>query len=405
LLVIIWLAPIICLLVLPKRQSELIYDIAPDEDNDDDDDEEDEHRNNSNHYQNQCNNLQATESLEHEVAQVVDTSNDTTTSPSRTCKDKKGATVTLRRQASIPRQEQVSLLAAAPHGNNSNNNLDGSISSGSSRSRAGAVPREHERDRRLLEEDDDDIDHHYEANINVNANVGDRNLVQMLQTPSAWLMLWTTTILVGAGTVETNNMGQMVEALGFDKAVTPASLALFSVAQAFSRVMTGTISESALNWNTRCCLIDNGVPRPFFLVLASLLGCCAHFMLGMAVDQSVFVIGSLLAGAAFGMVWPLLVLVVGEVWGKNHMGANYMFFDGFTSAIGTLLLSKIIAQDIYESHTDPHADDPNACYGTACFRQTHMIVAGLSLSCVLTSVGLMYASRHAYNRSGIHLSA
>jgi MFS family permease len=402
LLAFIWLAPILFLLVLPKRQSEeCIYDdIAPDGDEHEPYHDQVESTRDTSDIRND-DALQESGSLARAGAPVVvDTGNETTTAKSRTSKNKNGATtVTLRRPASIPPpHEEVGLLMAQPppyNNNTSSASMDGSIRSSSTiRSRPGVVE----------EEDDDDIDHHYENTIVNHASsiVGDRSLVQMLQTPSAWLMLWTATILVGAGTVETNNMGQMVEALGFDKAVTPASLALFSVAQAFSRVMTGAISESALNWNTRYCLIDNGVPRPFFLVLASLLGCCAHFMLGMAVDQTVFVVGSLLAGAAFGMVWPLMVLVSGEFWGKSHVGANYMFFDGFTSAIGTLLLSKIIAQEIYESHTDPHADDPNACYGVECFRQTHLIVSALSLSCVMTSVCLMYASRNAYNRTGNH---
>jgi MFS family permease len=171
------------------------------------------------------------------------------------------------------------------------------------------------------------------------------NLMQMLQTPSALLMLWTTIILVGAGTVETNNMGQMVEALSFPEQVTSASLALFSVAQAAARVVTGGLSESALNWNTRNCFIDNGVPRPAFLVAASLVGFAAHFLLAVATDEVPFVFGATLSGAAFGMVWPLMVLIVGEVFGTAHVGANYMFFDGFTSAVGTLFLTKVSVFD------------------------------------------------------------
>ena len=131
----------------------------------------------------------------------------------------------------------------------------------------------HEHDSDAGEEDQ--MDHrsadrqqpHQEENNRQQQQKKDYSLVQMLQTPSALLMLWTTTILVGAGTVETNNMGQMVEALGFDKAVTPASLALFSVAQAFSRVMTGALSEAALHWNLSSsprrqrllCMIDYGL--------------------------------------------------------------------------------------------------------------------------------------------------
>lgn len=228
------------------------------------------------------------------------------------------------------------------------------------------------------------------------------NLLQMLQTPSALLMLWTTTILVGAGTVETNNMGDMVGALGFPEAVTPASLALFSVAQAAGRVATGAISESALNWNTRRFCIDNGVPRPFFLLAASCVGVLAHFTLGMATHEFFFVIGAALSGAAFGMVWPLMVLIVGEVFGTANAGANYMFFDGFTSAAGTLLLTKLLAQEVYEAHIDPHADDTNTCVGTGCFQLTHMIVAFLSLTCVGTSAAMLYTSRHVYNKSSLH---
>lgn len=228
------------------------------------------------------------------------------------------------------------------------------------------------------------------------------NMFQMLQTPTAWLMLWTTTILVGAGTVETNNMGQMVEALGFPSSVTPASLAFFSVAQAAARVFTGSISESALDWNTRMFCIENGVPRPFFLFVASLVGFVAHFMLGLATGQFAFVVGATLAGVAFGMLWPLMVLISGEVFGTANAGANYMFYDGVSSAGGTLLLTKFIAQEVYESHTDSSGPDRNTCVGMKCFQSTHMIVACLSLTCVLSSIALLYTTRTVYNKASLH---
>jgi MFS family permease len=222
------------------------------------------------------------------------------------------------------------------------------------------------------------------------------NLVQMLQTTTAGLMLWTSTILVGAGLVITNNMGQMAEALDFNSnVVTPASLALFSVAQAGARVATGSVSEAALEWNTEHF---NGVPRTLFFVLASILSVVAHGILSMATDEIPFVIGVALAGLAFGMVWPLLVLVIGEVFGTNNLGANYMFFDGFTCAVGSLLLSKMVAQDVYENHieVDGANTDRFTCYGTGCFRQTHVIVTLLSLTCVAASLGAFYSSRPAY---------
>jgi fucose permease len=232
----------------------------------------------------------------------------------------------------------------------------------------------------------------------------DKNLFQMLQTPSAWMMLWTTTILAGAGTVETNNLGQMVESLGFSNVVTPAALALFSVAQSGGRIITGAASEAALTFDTRRCLIDRGVPRPFFFVAASLTAILAHTILAVATDQVSFVIGITISGVAFGMIWPLMVLCVGELFGTAHVGANYMFYDGFTSAAGTFILSKVVAQQVYEDHIDPHDNgsgksDGVTCYGKECFQKTHVIIVLLSLTCVAVSLLMQFKTRNVYNKT------
>lgn len=230
-----------------------------------------------------------------------------------------------------------------------------------------------------------------------------KNLLQMLQTPSALLMLWTTTIIVGGGIVETNNMGQMVEALYFPRDTTSASLAFFSVAQAGSRVITGALSESALNWPTKRFCIEEGIPRTFFLVIASVAAFIAHMLLSVATTKGWFVIGAALAGVAFGMAWPIMVLVVGEVFGTDNVGANYMFFDGFTSAAGSVLLSKFVAQEIYEQHVDRRTDPDNVtCYGKECFSKTHFVVAMLSFFCILTSFCLVHKTKHIYERKTLH---
>ena len=229
----------------------------------------------------------------------------------------------------------------------------------------------------------------------------DKNLFEMLKTPAAWMMLWTTTILAGAGTVETNNLAQMVESLGFSDAVTPATLALFSVAQSGGRTITGSASEIALIYETRRCFIDRGVPRPFFFVAASLAAIVAHTILAVSTSLVFFVIGITLSGVAFGMIWPLMVLCVGEFFGTSHVGANYMFYDGFTSAAGTVLLSKLVAQKIYEEHIE--ADDNSehndglTCYGIECFQQTHVVIVILSMTCVAVSILMQFKTRKVYN--------
>lgn len=248
-----------------------------------------------------------------------------------------------------------------------------------------------------------DMNNEMEQSTSDDEEIVDKTLCQMLRTPSALLMLWTTTILVGAGIVETNNMGQMVEALHFPKVTTGASLAFFSVAQSGGRVFTGAISESALNWNTGRFCIDNGIPRPFFLIVASLAGLVAHSLLAMATTRGLFVVGTTLAGLAFGMVWPLMVLIVGEVFGTANMAANYMFFDGFTSAAGSVLLSKFVAQEVYEDHID-RKDDPHnvTCLGSGCYAMTHAVCAALSAVCIFTALCLLKTTRNIYNRDNLH---
>ena len=216
----------------------------------------------------------------------------------------------------------------------------------------------------------------------------DLNLKQMLQTTEAWLFLYICTVIVGSGTMMTNNMAQMVESRGFSKAASPACLALFSVSQAGARVLAGEFSERALKWNC---------PRPVFLTATSLLAVIGHAILTEAVTRNEFVAGVVLSGIAFGMVWPLMVLIVGDIFGVQHHGQNYMFYDGFTSAIGTLVVSKYIVQEVYEGHIDDSDGDGITCYGIECFQQSQEIVTILCLSCVVASVVMTVLTRKHYS--------
>lgn len=235
------------------------------------------------------------------------------------------------------------------------------------------------------------------------------NLVEMLQTGPAWVMLWITLVIVGSGTAKTNAMGQMCESLGFPDSVTPATLAIFSVAQAASRISTGIVSEIALQWKSPfpACITGTrdhqrgGVPRPIFLVIASCVALVAHVVLATTTGLVSFVIGCTISAIAFGMAWPLMVLIVGDVFGVEHHGANYMFYDGVTKALGTLLLSEYLSGSVYEAHASFQVVDDDSgsfatCLGPSCFRTTNITIAALAATCILASLILCYQTRHAY---------
>jgi len=193
-------------------------------------------------------------------------------------------------------------------------------------------------------------------------------------------------------------MGEMVESLGFPKAVNPATIAIFSVSQSAARIVTGITSEAALKWKVPFLGFPHGIPRPFFLAVASAVCFASHIMLANVNSQLYFVIACTISGLAFGMAWPLMVLIVGDVFGTSHAGANYMMYDGSTKALGTIILSQYVAANVYQMHVDKTVDE-FTCYGPSCFQETHLTIAALALTGVVASFGLMYTTRHAYDHS------
>ena len=90
------------------------------------------------------------------------------------------------------------------------------------------------------------------------------------------------------------------------------------------------------------------------------------------------------------MVWPMMVLITGEVFGTRHVGANYMFFDGFSSAAGTLLLSKFVAQEVYDEHiTEHHGDDTGMESSFQCIGRAWKVRVCIVLSCVISVIWLL----------------
>jgi len=96
-------------------------------------------------------------------------------------------------------------------------------------------------------------------------------------------------------------------------------------------------------------------------------------------------LGTGLCGWAFGSVYPLLVLTIAEVFGKERISSNYMIFDGTPGAIGSLVFAKYLAQTVFKAHEGPDGK----CYGDDCFMLSHVFMTiaslvGLVVGCVLT---------------------
>jgi len=231
--------------------------------------------------------------------------------------------------------------------------------------------------------------------------VPDLTLMEMLRTIRAWLFLIAATILVGSGTMLTINMGQLVQSRGLQPETASACLAIFSVAQAAARVTSGAMSEAALQWKVPLPFLNsrqNGIPRPFFLILSCAFAVVGHICLATQTDGlHLFVSGIIFTGFSFGAMWPLMVLIIGDLFGTVNHGANYLFADGITCAAGTLSIAKYLTQFVYEQNVlEGDGEASNVCFGADCFRLTHQIIAGLCMVALCASVALMYMARNSY---------
>lgn len=210
------------------------------------------------------------------------------------------------------------------------------------------------------------------------------NLLGVLSTPAGWLLIWTLVMLAGAGVVVTQNLGSMVQALELNEhSVTPAALALFAVGNACSRVTCGAMA-------------DYFPVRPRFLLLAATATTVAHALLAVAQTEGLFLLAVMLAGIAFGMYHPVVILLVGDLFGPKHLGSNFLFFEGMSLAGGSLLLNKFISETVYESYAGSNED---TCIGEACFGVTHWITCGLCLTTIFSCTLLLLTqqSQQAYS--------
>ena len=109
----------------------------------------------------------------------------------------------------------------------------------------------------------------------------------------------------------------------------------------------------------------------------------------------VFYLGYIFAGLGFGGVWPIMVCVAADVWGLQHLGANYMVFDGTTAFVGALVLGKFMPQAVYSTHAD---GAENHCEGPACFGLAHLTEAAC---CIVAAVSALLLWQRRRPRSDI----
>mmetsp|Transcript_174550 Transcript_174550/g.554018 ORF Transcript_174550/g.554018 Transcript_174550/m.554018 type:complete len:536 (+) Transcript_174550:47-1654(+) len=202
---------------------------------------------------------------------------------------------------------------------------------------------------------------------------------QMLRRPETWLLWFTVFALMGGGTLLTTNLGAITASRSGPLASAATAVATFSCAQSLGRLFGGMLSDIvvSLRW-----------ARPWCFVALTLLMALAHGILCFPGLAPLY-FGVILAGLAFGVLWPLLIVSIAELFGTERIASNYMLLDGSPSAIAGVLLAKLLTSAVYNAHTETGS---KACHGDQCFRLTHMSMVGIeTLACVAAVVLAMRA--------------
>ena len=235
-----------------------------------------------------------------------------------------------------------------------------------------------------IDDDDDDVNNNKSVQ-NEGKKLGDNvSLLSMIQMRESYCILLCAMALFGCGTMITSNLAQMVKARNMSTVTKSMGVSIFSFAQALSRMVCGAGADVVL-LNIR--LPTWYAARTMRLAEASLIMALGHFIIMVSSSTEwIFLSGVGLTGIGFGALHPLLVVCTSELFGLKHHSKNYCFFDGWGSAVSSLLLGQVLVQYYYESHT---VNGDNDCYGTGCFQMPHIVA---SLTCLASACAAIYVT-------------
>lgn len=204
---------------------------------------------------------------------------------------------------------------------------------------------------------------------------------KMLRHPEFYLLWFCAFCLQGGGIFMTTNLGSIANSRP-GPPVTPSSVVtIFSCSQSLARLVTGWITNRMMRFK---------LPRTaYFPVLLFVMA--AGQAMCLVGGPVALVVGVVCSGWGFGSCFPMLVLTVGDVFGPDRFSSNYMLLDGMPGAVGSFLLAKLLAQSVYNAHSDGVS-----CTGLDCFAGSHVVVGGIELVGCTLAVVLAFRTHKVY---------
>ncbi|RLN39458.1 protein NUCLEAR FUSION DEFECTIVE 4-like [Panicum miliaceum] len=204
------------------------------------------------------------------------------------------------------------------------------------------------------------------------------------------LVLFVATICgIGGTLTAVDNMGQIGQSLGYPQRSITTFVSLVSIWNYAGRVVSGFASEYVL--------ARYKVPRPLALTVVLLLACVGHALIAFGVSNGLYA-ASVILGFCFGAQWPLLFAIISEVFGLKYYSTLYNF-GAVASPVGSYILNVRIAGRMYDREALRQGGRKGrdlTCVGVRCFRESFLIITGVTLLGALVSLVLAWRTREFY---------
>jgi hypothetical protein len=262
---------------------------------------------------------------------------------------------------------------------------------------------------------------------------------QALLTLECWLLLLTCFVVMGCGSVVSTNLPQLFEAAEQHHNATGGDIAVTATAAAVTRdTALGISLYSVVSTSSRLLapMVLGSLTKlslPSAAVFAGLSATALAAQLSLAMAQRWFIFAGVgLSGVCSGLFWTSYPIVVRDLWGTKHLGAHYKltnipdsgaaiifnkgadspyclplravtpllrgFFAGVSLCARTVLRFDIFVAArccwyavlviyFYDKATSPGS---NTCVGSACFRPSHLILAGCCAVIFLANIFLVH---------------
>ena len=145
------------------------------------------------------------------------------------------------------------------------------------------------------------------------------------------------------------------------------------------------------------------MPRPLLFTFVILSSCVGHLLIAFAVPNSLY-FASVIIGFSFGAQWPLMYVIISEIFGLKYYSTLYNF-GSVASPVGSYILNVRVAGYLYDKealkqmkalgHTRKPGEDLT-CTGGQCYRMAFFIIIATTLFGFLVSCILVFRTRKFY---------